>query len=54
MLVFVRGILYHRYITRERETLMHTMQYLATELELDLDEQHTDEELAEMARDEVR
>jgi len=33
---------------------MHTMQYLATELELDLDEQHTDEELADMARDEVR
>jgi len=32
---------------------MHTMQYLATELELDLDEQHTDEELADMARDQV-
>jgi hypothetical protein len=30
------------------------MQYLAIELELDLDEKHTDEELAEMARDEVR
>jgi hypothetical protein len=29
------------------------MQYLATELELDLDEQHTDEELADMARDQV-
>jgi hypothetical protein len=53
MLVFVRGILYHRYITRERETLMHTMQYLATELELDLEDEYTDEELKALAKDQV-
>ena len=33
---------------------MHTMQYLATELELELDEEYTDEQIADIARDEVR
>lgn len=30
------------------------MQYLATELELELDEEYTDEDIADMARDQVR
>ena len=32
---------------------MHTMQYLATELELELDEEYTEEQLIDIARDEV-
>lgn len=32
---------------------MHTMQYIATELELDLDEEYTDEELRALAQDQV-
>jgi hypothetical protein len=32
---------------------MHTMQYLATELELDLEEEYTDEELRALAQDQV-
>lgn len=33
---------------------MHTMQYLATEVELDLDEEYTDEDIIEIAKDNVR
>ena len=32
---------------------MHTMQYLATELQLDLEEEYTDEELTALAQDQV-
>lgn len=32
---------------------MHTMQYLATELELDLEDEYTDEELRALAQDQV-
>ena len=32
---------------------MHTMQYLATELELDLEDEYTDEELRDLAREQV-
>ena len=32
---------------------MHTMQYLATELELDLEEEYTDEELTALAQEQV-
>ncbi len=33
---------------------MHTMQYLATELELDLEEEYTDEELTALAQEQVQ
>jgi len=33
---------------------MHVMQYLATELELELDEEYTEEDLVDIARDQVR
>ena len=33
---------------------MHVMQYLATELELELDEEYTEEDLIDIARDQVR
>lgn len=41
-------------ITRERDNPMHTMQYLSTELQLDPNEEYTNEELTALAQEQVQ